>query len=194
MASTKRANARLLEVVRTRCSAIGKCAEDIVGNVSKLEPATSGTGKNKPPTRGDQSCAVPLLLRKIKEQAEVILTTAKSLNDALAAPLERFICGFPLTNEEFYILLATGIIKDCESPTTHEAFMMLHYRDTDVMGYIDVKAPPRDSGEPGKQRRLRLRVGNEIAPEDIRVSKLTARQREFLQTECPEVFRRFRID
>jgi hypothetical protein len=106
--------------------------------------------------------------------------------------LEKFIHGLSLTREDFHTLLTRGILVENNEPASYEAFMMLHYEDADVMGYIDLLAPPRCENTSGVRRVVRLRLGNEICPEDVRVSKLTSRQREFLQAEYPDIFKRFR--
>jgi hypothetical protein len=107
-----------------------------------------------------------------------------------ARPVGAFVRGRRLSEEEFYVLGAMGILRDTarslrlSDVTDYEAFSMLYYEDDDHYGYINPELEP-----PVEPRKLMLRFG--IVPESVRIGFLRPEQEEFLRTKLPELYERF---
>ncbi|HEX5436477.1 MAG TPA: hypothetical protein VFW98_04930 [Gemmatimonadaceae bacterium] len=112
----------------------------------------------------------------------------------VTGPLERFVRGFELTAEQYYLLGAMGAIRGTAkdlglSPVDDfEAFALLHYEDNDWEGYINPSLQPR---VPGSDK-AGLRFGR--SPEELPRARLRPEQSEFFRRYLPEVFARFRED
>lgn len=100
-------------------------------------------------------------------------------------PHNRFLSGFMLSREEFYLASAQDLIM-IETPAddAYEVFRMFHYEDDARRCYININESPRVEG------RLRIRIG--VPPEELSWDRLRPEQRDYFERHLPEVAGRFR--
>jgi hypothetical protein len=106
-------------------------------------------------------------------------------------PNRKFISGSPLKKDEFHLLSAIGILKT----DSYKIFMYWFYEDETIAGYINPEEPlPEPPPREGEKRKVRAgySLGNEIKPEEVRVSCLRDGQREYFKENWPELFARFK--
>lgn len=137
--------------------------------------AISGSVRSLPPE-------VAEALMRTRDAHEAVEEAMDQLRQMQAAPLFKFLSGQLLSKTEFHLLAATGAFV-VDSYSTLVAF---HYDSGERRGYIDREAPL-----PGV-RVFRLKLGNEIAPEDVEVRHLRADQRAFFEEYDPVLYARFR--
>ena len=140
---------------------------------------------------------VAMLLSGIGQELENIRKLENSFKDYFCInPVDKFAKGLRLTEVEFYLLLAQGILtmSGVSGKTQYKEFMYYYYQDYEKKGYIDFDAPlptGRKVKKYGKET-IKLRLGCEIEPEDVCVSSLSNEQKDYFEKHAPELFARFR--
>jgi hypothetical protein len=109
--------------------------------------------------------------------------------------------GEPLKEDEFYFLMANRIIKINYGASEYTDFMRYFYKDDIKQGYIDPTEPMPEPEAPkpkiyeiGQRMKVKqkLRIGNEVTPEEVKISYLKDEQKHYFQNNCPELFARFK--
>jgi len=140
---------------------------------------------------------VATLLSEIGKELENIRKLENSFRDYFCInPAHKLAKGVRLTKVEFYLLLAQDILTmpGVSGKTQYEEFMCYYYQDEERKGYIVFDAPlPTGKKEKkyGKET-IKLRLGYEVEPEDVCVSKLTNEQKRYFEKHAPNLFARFR--
>lgn len=99
-------------------------------------------------------------------------------------PMDRLLRGQPMSREEFYLLVALGVVRG-GSGDLYDDFQMLRYEDNKRRAYITVDPKP-----PAGKRVLHFGP----YPEDLSWQRLRSEQREFFERHMPELAARFRRD
>jgi len=119
------------------------------------------------------------------------ISTAKSLANQLSDrlhrdPLSRLFYGQPMSREEFYVLVALGVLSGGSyTGDPYDDFQMLRYEDNERRSYMTVDQKP----PAGK-----LVVHGGPYPEELSWQLLRPEQREFFERHMPELAARFRRD
>ena len=136
------------------------------------------------------------MLVVLSEHVEVTTRWAHHLNsmvrDEVITVFEFvYLAGQKLTFEQYALLAARQLVPCGKGDTRrdYEQFLMLYYEDDDRHGYIDLNAP---LPSPPGYVNVRMTLGNEVAPEEVRVDALRPEQRGFLAEHYPEIYVRFR--
>jgi hypothetical protein len=117
------------------------------------------------------------------------ISQAQSLESRLSdrlhtGPMDRLFRGNPMSREEFYLLVAMGVLigGSCTGDP-YDDFQMLRYEDDERHSYITLHQKP-----PG----LVIHFGP--YPEELSWERLRPEQREFFSRHMPELAARFKRD
>jgi hypothetical protein len=119
------------------------------------------------------------------------ISKAQSLENQLSdrlhrGPMDKLIRGKPMSREEFYLLVALGVLTGGSyTGDSYDDFQMLRYEDNERRSYVSVAQKP----PAGK---LVARAG--LFPEEISWQQLRPEQRDFFDRHMPELAARFRRD
>jgi hypothetical protein len=135
--------------------------------------------------------AVPsALLQRLGGALESACRAARDIEASLwGDPVERFIKGFLLSREEYYLLAACGLVSyTCKSAglcdyDDYDILVQFHYEDDERCCYINPTLEPRVPGF------ISMRIG--VAPEEISWHRLRSDQRAFFEQKLPEIAARF---
>ena len=106
--------------------------------------------------------------------------------------LDKYIFGQKLDRHDYLMLLLSGVLVFPGIEDAYNGFLNFFYKDDERQGYIDLEGlPPDFEFAPGKVP-SRLRLGNEIVPEEVQISFLNPKQRTFFQKNYPAIYKRFR--
>ena len=92
-----------------------------------------------------------------------------------ARPISRYVMGYLLSREEFYLLAIRGTWVKTPWGDAYEVFRMFHYEDSEHKGYIN-----QDGFAYG------------VLAEEVSWERLRSEQREFFDRHLPEVAARFK--
>jgi len=144
-------------------------------------------------------------LAAMSDSLHNVATTITGVADAQSRATLKFLGGSRLNREEFYILLASETVEWTNKTMglaafeDYELFDLLRYEGEDQSGYIYLAADIEDlpAVDPDDwtlafiTRTYRKAI---IAPEAIRWSTLSSKQRAFFKTYLPEMVGRFLHD
>jgi hypothetical protein len=121
----------------------------------------------------------------LEEQISIVESLASRLFERLfQRPSSLLLSGQHLSREEFYLLVALGVLKGGSyTGDAYADFQMLHYEDEKRRSYITLEEQPRAG-------RIKLHFG--MWPEEISWNRLRPDQRAFFERHLPEVAARFR--
>ena len=111
--------------------------------------------------------------------------------------MEKGIGGQRLTQEDFYLLAAIGVLIIPSKSGTQEAYEEYDhyfYEDKGQMGYIEPKQHPEPKLHPDDPVYAKISFACLITPENVRTSFLREEQRKFFKEQQPELFARFISD
>lgn len=145
-------------------------ADDIRDLISLLDQALQRTATGPDP--------MPPWLLQAREAGRMLFERV------CAGPHGRYLGGFLLSREEFFLLASRGLASvDMPWGDEYDVFRMFHYEDSDQRGYINPSERPRVPGT------VRVRLG--IPPEEIAWERLRPEQRDFFERHLPQVAGRF---
>jgi hypothetical protein len=121
----------------------------------------------------------------LTEEISRAITLANQLSERLhEGPLKGLLQGRLLSREEYYLLVALGVLGGRSSiGDSYAEFQMLHYEDDERRFYIMLDERPAAG---------MIRVHHGMWPEEIWWERLRSEQKEYFERYLPEVAVRFR--
>ena len=141
-------------------------------------------------------------LASLFEQIDQNLKTIERVSTDLflrffKAPVEKFLLGYALTREEFYLLMAMDVdlpiisakMLDLSSWDGYEFFRLFRYENDLVRCYINPGINETELTNEAGVKSLGLKFGH--FPEVLDRDGLRPEQHEFFKTKLPELYARF---